>query len=269
MEIVPIKIRNVNQDNVDEFVPLAEKSDVFAKYYSPSCGHCTAMEKDWNQMTEHFKDKKSKKELIIASIDPYALEALKKSKIFSKVNGFPSIHYLCNGQPKHTYNGNRSKDDMIQWLNGKLLQEGGSKKKSQKNKGKKTQKSQKNKSKKAKKAKKAQKNKTKKVNQSSNMHLNKKDYKKLLSYYKVGYNSNYKEKVEELMANKLCRCIKRVDPKKRNEKRAITICNNSIFSKKNLSHGHFTCKKNGKLKKTSKGYTLKKTKKHLTLGKKK
>jgi hypothetical protein len=74
------------------------------------------------------------------------------------------------------------------------------------------------------------------------------DYKKILSYYKMRLpkkNKTLKQKAENLLATKLCKCIKKVGLK--NEKRSIAICTNSIFTRKGLRRGKFTCKKRARV----------------------
>lgn len=75
-----------------------------------------------------------------------------------------------------------------------------------------------------------------------------KDYKTILDYYKVDYsnlkNKDIKIKAEDILANKLCRCIKKVG----DEKRSIPICRESVFKKKGLHMYRFTCKKKPQLK---------------------
>ena len=80
------------------------------------------------------------------------------------------------------------------------------------------------------------------------MKLTKNDYINILEFYNVKDISNlsYKEiknKAEEIIALKLCSCIKKVDPKLQNESRAIAICTNNIVNRKGLKINRFTCKK--------------------------
>ena len=74
------------------------------------------------------------------------------------------------------------------------------------------------------------------------------DYKSILLYYDINYKkmSNKKIKIsaENILANKLCRCIKKV---KKKQKKPIGICKNSVINKKNLKIGRFTCKKKAKI----------------------
>jgi len=76
------------------------------------------------------------------------------------------------------------------------------------------------------------------------MGLTKKDYIKILTYYKLSIPKKIgtlKKKAESVLADKLCRCIKKVDPK--DEGRAIGVCTRSVINKKGLTRGTFKCKK--------------------------
>lgn len=86
------------------------------------------------------------------------------------------------------------------------------------------------------------------------------DYKAILRFYEIDYsnmkNKNVKMLAESALATKLCRCIKKVDPK--DKARSIGICTDSVIGKKGLAIHGFTCKKKPRLKKN------RKTKKKLT-----
>jgi hypothetical protein len=71
------------------------------------------------------------------------------------------------------------------------------------------------------------------------------DYKKILEFYdKVIPKSHrlIKNTAEKLLAQKLCRCIKKVSPDLKNEGRAIGICTKTIFKSKGITRGKFKCK---------------------------
>ena len=105
------------------------------------------------------------------------------------------------------------------------------------------------------------------------MDLSKNDYVKILEYYKMDPKSYRKDKLqkkaEQLLATKLCRCIKKVHKDGKNkekEQRAIAICRNSVLTKKHLRNFGFTCKKRAKFvpKKGSSSKNLVKLKKSKT-----
>jgi len=86
------------------------------------------------------------------------------------------------------------------------------------------------------------------------MKLNQKDFKSILKYYKIKFDDFTQEKIqktaEDILATKMCRCIKKVNKKEKenNENKAIAICRNSVFRKKQLKNFGFTCKKKYNLK---------------------
>jgi len=109
--------------------------------------------------------------------------------------------------------------------------------------------------------------KTSKPNKTSKSHkMTIKDYKKILNYYDIDYSAlstdTIKNKVHNILAEKLCRCIKKVQgngnskskkskkgkkSKSEGEGRAIGICKNSVITKKNIKIFTFNCKKRAKL----------------------
>lgn len=73
------------------------------------------------------------------------------------------------------------------------------------------------------------------------------DYRVVLKYYGI-FNKKMSVKQTriaalDILANKLCRCIKKVG----DDKQAIAVCKNSVLGKKSLRNGRFTCKKGAKL----------------------
>ena len=91
------------------------------------------------------------------------------------------------------------------------------------------------------------------------MRLSLNDYKSILKYYNIDItglkNSIIKGKAEDILAEKLCRCIKVVDKGRGNntnkttrlETKGIAVCKNSVLTKKNLKIFKFKCKKSAKL----------------------
>ena len=80
--------------------------------------------------------------------------------------------------------------------------------------------------------------------------LKNKDYNKILDFYKLKRPKTLKMKkrvVENILAKKLCRCIKKVTSKNKKPPQAIAICKNSVFHKKGVNPYRFTCKKKPKL----------------------
>ena len=79
--------------------------------------------------------------------------------------------------------------------------------------------------------------------------LTNKDYISILKYYNIDIpksNRLLKKQAEKIMAEKLCKCIKKIVPI--NESRAIGICTKTIFNQKGYTRGKFQCKKKQSVK---------------------
>ena len=86
--------------------------------------------------------------------------------------------------------------------------------------------------------------------------LTNKDYVSILQYYKLPIPKStrlLKMKAEKIMAQKLCKCIKKIDPE--NEEKSIGICTKTIFNRKGYTRKKFQCKKKQSVK-------FRKTQKH-------
>lgn len=101
--------------------------------------------------------------------------------------------------------------------------------------------------------------------------LSQNDYKKILRFYKQPIHKNKytrKKMAENILAKKLCRCIKRVSDHKMHtipvakrtrkslkltraqaNKDAVGICKNSVITRKNLKNFGFSCKKKMRFRK--------------------
>jgi len=78
---------------------------------------------------------------------------------------------------------------------------------------------------------------------SNSTSITKKDYEKILDYYKIKIPSSVRlmrEKADKILSEKLCRCIKKIDTDV--EAKAIGICTKNIFNRKGLTRGKFNCK---------------------------
>jgi len=68
--------------------------------------------------------------------------------------------------------------------------------------------------------------------------------KKILQSYKIKVpkkTSTRRQKAEQVLGDKFCRCIKKLGLK--NEGRSIGICTQAIFGRHGLTRGKFQCKK--------------------------
>ncbi len=69
------------------------------------------------------------------------------------------------------------------------------------------------------------------------------DYTDILHFYKMRIPRSsrlLKQQAEKIIANKLCKCIKKLDPE--NEAKSIGICTKTIINNKGYKRGTFKCK---------------------------
>lgn len=98
------------------------------------------------------------------------------------------------------------------------------------------------------------------------MNLNTNDYKKILKFYNISKpkSISYQHAAENILAQKLCTCIKKIQKKNKNmdEKNAIALCRKSIFTNRGIDFYNFKCKKQFKIipKKNTKNTLKKKNK---------
>jgi thiol-disulfide isomerase/thioredoxin len=110
-----MKILYVNDTNAQHFDNENQKDPVFAKYFSPTCPACIAMESEWDDMCKDI-DKKYNTDMIMAQIDPQGMNELENMKTHSDVAYVPTIMILKNGQKVKEYEGEKRKDKMLQFL---------------------------------------------------------------------------------------------------------------------------------------------------------
>ena len=69
------------------------------------------------------------------------------------------------------------------------------------------------------------------------------DYKQILEFYNIPIPKSkklLKVEAEKIMATKLCKCIKKIDPEF--EEKSIGICTKTIFNNKGYTREKFKCK---------------------------
>ena len=110
-----MKILYINDKNAKSFDKQVNNHPVFAKYFSPSCPACIAMETEWDDMCKDIDDKYNT-DLLLAQIDPSGMKTLEKTHTYSDVDYVPHIVILENGKKVKEYNGPKNKDDMIAFL---------------------------------------------------------------------------------------------------------------------------------------------------------
>jgi len=92
----------------DEIVNDPTKT-VFVEYYAPWCGHCQALEPEWEQLANMFD---STDDVVIAKLDATENELSSVS-----IEGFPTLFLYKRGQPKEIIQYDDTERDLASLLN--------------------------------------------------------------------------------------------------------------------------------------------------------
>ena len=103
-----MKIIYVNDINALKFDKQNKQYTTFAKYFSPTCPACIAMESEWDNMCKDIETKYDT-DLLLAQIDDTGMNKLEKTDTYSDVAYVPSLILLKNGQKVEEYNGPKKK----------------------------------------------------------------------------------------------------------------------------------------------------------------
>merc|ERR1712088_1291819 len=87
---------------------LDPTKNVFVEFYAPWCGHCKSLAPVWEELGEKYKDHPN---IVIAKSDATANEFADV-----EVQGFPTIKYFPAGGEMQDYNGGRTLDDFVKFL---------------------------------------------------------------------------------------------------------------------------------------------------------
>ena len=79
------------------------------------------------------------------------------------------------------------------------------------------------------------------------MSLSQTDYLNIMKFYKINVAAMGKTEIkllaEDILSNKLCKCIKKITPLLKKEQNAIAVCKKSVLHNKNVKSFGFRCKK--------------------------
>lgn len=146
-----LKINEESDILKHNLMELLKESPSFVRFFSPYCGWCTAMQKSWDDLENHFHsiqgNNKQDKDLNIIDINVGVLNHSDlNGNVFenAKQNGVPYILFI--DEQKNIideYKGNRTVEDMVQFIkdvykktkvNNNKKQKGGKSSKVKKNK---------------------------------------------------------------------------------------------------------------------------------------
>lgn len=111
-----MKFRYITDGNALEFDKAnTHEQIVFAKYFSPTCPACIAMEDEWNNMCKEI-DEKYNTDIILSAISPSGMDKLQNTNTYSDVEYVPTIVILKNGKKIQEYDRPKNKEEMINYL---------------------------------------------------------------------------------------------------------------------------------------------------------
>ena len=103
-----------SNNKYDNLKDLIKNNLSVVRYHSNYCGHCIAMKEEWEKLINALDGKK----IIIVDLEAETMNTDFVPDEYTKnIQGYPTIVKYLNGKEQSQYNGNRTKDAMMEWLN--------------------------------------------------------------------------------------------------------------------------------------------------------
>jgi len=107
------KVEVLTNDNFDD-IALDQNKDVLVEFYAPWCGHCKALEPVYEKVGKTFANEGN---CVVAKVDA---DGEKELGSRFGIQGFPTIKFFSKTNKEgEEYNGGRSEQDFIDFLNEK------------------------------------------------------------------------------------------------------------------------------------------------------
>ena len=84
---------------------------VLALFYNKDCGHCKTLKPEWDKAEEEMGDK-----MVAIDVTNASDMAVKTITEKYKINSYPTMLVLDNGNVTATYDGERTKDALVSYV---------------------------------------------------------------------------------------------------------------------------------------------------------
>ena len=84
---------------------------VLVLFYNTNCGHCKTLKPEWDKASEEMGDK-----MVAIDVTNASDMAVKTITEKYKINSYPTMIVLDNGNVTATYDGERTKDALISYV---------------------------------------------------------------------------------------------------------------------------------------------------------
>lgn len=105
-----IKLNSKNSDNFKNI--MKEEKPILILYYAEWCPHCQIFKPVWKDVQDNLK---SNKNVRIAEVEYKDLSSLPKK--YKEIMGFPTLRVIKGGKIIGEYNGLRTKDNIVKYVN--------------------------------------------------------------------------------------------------------------------------------------------------------
>ena len=85
---------------------------VLVLFYNKDCGHCKTLKPEWDKAEEEMGDK-----MVAIDVTNASDMAVKTITEKYNINSYPTMLVLDNGNVKATYDGERTKDALLSYVN--------------------------------------------------------------------------------------------------------------------------------------------------------
>ena len=126
MHVTLLNVTDKSSSDKLEKVRARKNHHIVTLYYRDGCPPCDRMKPEWKKACEQFKkmykckSEDARERTVIASVDDKGIKHL--NNVFHDIQGTPTLLYMSDNKV-HTYNEDRTADNMLKWLESSLKTE--------------------------------------------------------------------------------------------------------------------------------------------------